>query len=235
LSAQEIVVAVLAILIGYLLGSLPSGLIMVRLTTGRDIRNVGSGRTGGTNAMRAGGALAGLVTGILDVVKSLLSLWICRSILPGYFWLEALTGLAVVFGHNNSIFLAEWVETKAGRMPVLRGGAGGAPTLGVAMAFWLPSALIIAPVGVLVFLFVGYASVTTLVGGLLVIAIFLLRVLMGLSSPWYVVFGLGAMILLLIALRPNLERLSKGTERPVGLRAWWKEHRPAKKSKDSPQ
>jgi glycerol-3-phosphate acyltransferase PlsY len=234
LGALEIGQVILIILFGYLLGSLPSGLIMVRLTTGRDIRNVGSGRTGGTNAMRAGGTLAGLATGILDVLKSLLALWICRWMLPGHFWLEAITGLAVVFGHNYSIYLAEWVDTKVGKLPILRGGAGGAPTLGVAMAFWLPSALVIVPIGALVFFFIGYASVTTLVGGSLVIVIFLLRYWMGFSSPWYVMFGLGTMVLLLLALRPNLERLSKGTERLVGLRAWWKE-RQQRKNEDTTQ
>jgi glycerol-3-phosphate acyltransferase PlsY len=175
--------------------------------------------------MRAGGTLTGLATGILDVLKGILAIEICRAIIPGNLWLEVLTGLTVVFGHNYSIYLTEWVETKLGRLPVLRGGAGGAPTLGVAIAFWWPCALIIVPVGLLVFIFIGYASITTLAGGILVITIFLIRYWMGLSSIWYVLFGVGTMVLLLLALRPNLDRLSKGTERLVGIRAWWKERR----------
>lgn len=213
----------ICILAGYLLGSLPSGLVMVKLATGRDIRVVGSGRTGGTNAMRAGGTWVGLATGILDVLKSILAISFSRWVFPGHPWLEALTGLAVVFGHNYSLFLMEWVNTRFGRVPVLRGGAGGAPTLGVAMSFWLPSVLIILPAGVLVFFLLGYASVTTLVGGTLVFIIFLLRMIGGFSSPWYAIFGVGVMILLILALRPNLMRLANGTERLVGMRAWWKE------------
>ncbi|MGB7539111.1 MAG: glycerol-3-phosphate acyltransferase [Anaerolineales bacterium] len=206
---------------GYLMGSFPSGMLVIRLTTGRDIRQVGSGRTGGTNAMRAGGSLAGLATGILDVLKSLLAVEISRLILPGYFWLDILVGLAAVIGHNYSIFSIDWKETRFGKIPIFHGGAGGAPTLGAAAAFWFPSLFIILPVGLLVFLVIGYASVTTLVGGLTVIAIFSVRAALGYSSKWYVVFGLVTLGLMIWSLRPNIDRLIHGTERVVGLRAWW--------------
>jgi acyl phosphate:glycerol-3-phosphate acyltransferase len=211
---------VLIVLLGYVLGSIPSGSLFVRIATGKDIRNVGSGRTGGTNAMRAGGYLAGLATGILDVLKSILAIEICRWILPGHFWLEAITGIATVLGHNYSLFLVEWKESKIGRIPIFHGGAGGAPTLGSATAFWFPSLLIVLPVGLLVFVFVGYASVTTLVGGFVVLIIFSVRASLGYSSHWYVFFGGVTFFLLAWSLRPNIDRLLKGTERVVGLRAW---------------
>jgi glycerol-3-phosphate acyltransferase PlsY len=223
-------IAILSVVLGYLLGSIPSGLILVRIVTGRDIRAEGSGRTGGTNAMRAGGSLVGLSTGILDVIKGILGVSISRWLMPGAYWLDAMTGLAVVLGHNYSIYLLEWAETKIGRLPVLRGGAGGAPTLGVAIAFWWPSIFIVLPIGVAVFFLIGYASVTTLVGGVLVFLIFLLRNIIGFPSAWYAVFGIGAVILLVIALRPNLARLVQGTERMVGLRVWL-----AKRRKQNPQ
>ena len=214
--------------LGYVMGSIPSGMIMVRLTTGRDIRRVGSGRTGGTNAMRAGGYLAGAATGILDVLKSYLAIEICRWILPGYFWLEVLVGLAAVLGHNYSLFSIDWKETRFGKIPIFHGGAGGAPTLGAATAFWFPSLFIILPIGLLVFIVIGYASVTTLVGGLAVIVIFSIRAALGYSSKWYAVFGIITMGLLVWSLRPNIDRLLHGTERVVGLRAWLKkEPRPA--------
>ena len=206
---------------GYLMGSIPNGMLMVRLTTGKDIRQIGSGRTGGTNAMRAGGSLAGLATGILDVLKSMLAVGISRWIMPGYFWLDILVGLAAVIGHNYSIFSIDWKNTRFGRIPIFHGGAGGAPTLGAAVAFWFPSLFIILPVGLLVFLFVGYASVTTLVSGLTVIIIFSIRAALGYSSKWYVVFGLVSLGLMIWSLRPNIDRLIHGTERVVGLRALW--------------
>jgi glycerol-3-phosphate acyltransferase PlsY len=208
------------VLMGYVLGSIPSGALFVRIATGKDIRNVGSGRTGGTNAMRAGGSLAGLATGILDVLKSYLAIQLCRWILPGQFWLEALTGMATVLGHNYSLFLVEWKESKIGKIPIFHGGAGGAPTLGAATAFWFPSLFIVLPVGLLVFMFIGYASVTTLVGGFAVLIIFSVRAWLGYSSKWYVVFGVITLCLLVWSLRPNIERLLNGTERVVGLRSW---------------
>jgi glycerol-3-phosphate acyltransferase PlsY len=215
-----VVISIGMIALGYLLGSIPSGMIMVRLTTGRDIRRVGSGRTGGTNAMRAGGSLAGALTGILDVVKSFAAVELCRWALPGLVWLEILVGLAAVIGHNYSVFSIDWKETRFGKIPIFHGGAGGAPTLGAATAFWFPSLFIILPIGLMVFFFIGYASVTTLVGGLAVIVIFTIRAILGYSSAWYTVFGLVAMSLLVWSLRPNISRLIQGTERLVGLRAW---------------
>jgi glycerol-3-phosphate acyltransferase PlsY len=212
---------------GYLMGSFPSGMLVVRLTTGRDIRTVGSGRTGGTNAMRAGGSLVGLATGILDVLKSLLAVEISRLILPGYFWLDILVGLAAVIGHNYSIFSVDWKETRFGKIPIFHGGAGGAPTMGAAAAFWFPSILIVLPVGLLVFLLVGYASITTLVGGLTVIIIFSIRAALGYSSKWYIVFGVVTLGLMIWSLRPNIDRLIHGTERVVGLRALLQKRREA--------
>jgi glycerol-3-phosphate acyltransferase PlsY len=217
-----IVLSIGVVVLGYLLGSIPSGMILVRLTTGRDIRRIGSGRTGGTNAMRAGGSLAGALTGIFDVLKSLLAIHISRAVLPGNAWLEILVGLAVVLGHNYSIFSIDWKETRFGKIPIFHGGAGGAPTLGAATAFWFPSLLIILPIGLVVFMVIGYASVATLVGGLAVIIIFCIRAALGYSSAWYAVFGVVATGLLVWSLRPNIDRLLHGTERLVGVRAWWR-------------
>jgi glycerol-3-phosphate acyltransferase PlsY len=222
---MNVLLAVGLVLLGYILGSIPFGMLMVRLTTGKDIRQIGSGRTGGTNAMRAGGYVAGVVTGVLDVLKSFLAVHICRWMLPGYFWLEILVGLAAILGHNYSIFSIDWKETRFGRIPIFHGGAGGAPTLGAATAFWFPSLYIILPTGLLVFIFIGYASITTLVGGLAVLIIFSIRAALGYSSKWYVVFGIITLCLMVWSLRPNIDRLLHGTERVVGLRAWMQKQR----------
>ena len=76
---MQIVVAIGVLGCSYLLGSIPFGLLIVKLKTGKDIRSVESGRTGGTNAMRAAGFFAGLLTAILDLLKSAVCVWIVRA------------------------------------------------------------------------------------------------------------------------------------------------------------
>jgi len=208
----------------YLLGSLPFGLFVVRLATGRDLRNIESGRTGGTNAMRAAGFFAGAATVILDFFKGAIAAWLARAVLPDNTWLAVIAPVLAVLGHNYSIFLAQ--RDEQGKLR-LRGGAGGATTVGGAMGLWFPSALINIPVGVGILFGVGYASVATLSVGLSSIAIFAYRAWIG-ASPWeYIFYGVFAEILLLIALRPNIKRLLNGTERVVG----WRARRKAKNEK----
>ena len=94
---------VAAAVIGYLFGSIPVGYLVVRATSGVDVRSVGSGRTGGTNAMRAGGLGAGVMTAIGDMLKGLIAVVIMRWLSGGVPEIEALAGLGAVAGHNWSI------------------------------------------------------------------------------------------------------------------------------------
>ena len=70
------------VLLGYLIGSIPFGLVVVKLKTGKDIRTVESGRTGGTNAFRAAGFGAGLLTAFLDIFKGTVAAWIALAVNP---------------------------------------------------------------------------------------------------------------------------------------------------------
>ena len=63
---MQIVLDVVAVLLAYVIGSVPFGLLIVKITTGKDIREVESGRTGGTNALRAAGLWAGIGTALMD-------------------------------------------------------------------------------------------------------------------------------------------------------------------------
>ena len=209
---------ILLVLIGaYLIGSLPPGFWIVKLITGRDIRKIESGRTGGTNAMRAAGPFAGLATALLDVLKGVGAGWLAQWILPGDYWVHVLAPVMAIIGHNASIFLIE--RNSKGQIQ-LRGGAGGATCLGGVISLWPMSGLIILPVAALIFVFVGYASVTTMSVGILALLMMVFRAWSGVS-PWvYVLYGLMAEVVILWALRPNITRLIKGTERLVGLRAY---------------
>ena len=205
----------IALIAAYILGSVPVGLLVVRLVRGRDIRLWFSGRTGGTNVMRMAGFWAGLFTAILDIAKGAFAVYLARHLTYGNTWVDMGAGLLVVLGHNYSIFL---LERKDGKLR-LRGGAGGATTAGVVYAFWPPSLLILIPIGAIILYFVGYASVATLCIGIEVALLFLWRVHTG-EAPWaYVLFGILIEVILVLGLLPNIQRLRRGEERLVGYRA----------------
>jgi glycerol-3-phosphate acyltransferase PlsY len=215
--------SILILLGAYLIGSIPFGLIVVKLKTGQDIRKIQSGRTGGTNAMRAAGLGAGITTAALDILKGAAGVWLAGAFFPGdpndpaLLWLKVLAPVAAILGHNYSIFLLQRDETK--RRIRFHGGAGGAPAVGGALGLWAPSILIIIPVGALIFFGIGYASLTTMSVALIALIIFAVRAALGLG-PWlYVLYGVLAELLLIWALRPNIRRLLNGTERLVGWRA----------------
>lgn len=192
---------------GYLLGSIPFGFIMVGMLRERDITTEGSGRTGGTNAMRAGGMGAGALTVVGDIGKGMAAIQLAHAVLPGSPWAEVLAGWGAVLGHNASIYIG------------FRGGAGSGPNMGVAGAFWPPSlifTLVCLPFSLFV---IGYASVGSLLIAAVIIAIFVLRAALGQGPVEYIWYGIGAMTLVAYALRPNIERLIKGTEKRVGLPA----------------
>ncbi|MBI9048529.1 MAG: glycerol-3-phosphate acyltransferase [Anaerolineaceae bacterium] len=205
----------------YIIGSIPFGLLVVRLLSGKDIRQIESGRTGGTNAMRAAGFLSGLVTMIFDALKGTFAIWLVQELVPleapAIYWLQITAGILAIIGHNYSLFL---IERDSNGKAHFRGGAGGATTLGGAIGLWPLSLAIILPMSILVFVFIGYASVTTMGIAFLTTMVFLYRAIIG-ASPWaYVLFGVIAEILLIIALKPNIQRLKEGKERLVGLRAY---------------
>ena len=214
------------IILAYIFGSIPFGLLIVKLKTGKDIREVESGRTGGTNAMRAAGFWAGFATALLDILKGAVSVWVAQWLAPDNQWVHVLAPIAAILGHNYSIFLAEHDGNGKFR---LRGGAGGAPSVGGAMGLWPASILIILPLGMLTFFSIGIASITTMAVGLFAIIVFAIRAFQG--GPWiYVWYGVGAEILLMWALRPNLKKLIQGNERIVkySLNGWLKARREAK-------
>ncbi|MDO9088170.1 MAG: glycerol-3-phosphate acyltransferase [Anaerolineaceae bacterium] len=207
----------LVLILAYLMGSIPFGFFVVKIINGRDVLKIESGRTGGTNAMRAAGVGAGLITAGLDVLKGAATAWVVSWLVPQQPWIQVCAALLAIVGHNYSIFLVHRKNNKW----ALRGGAGGATALGGAIALWNPIAFIILPAALLVYLFIGYASVTTMSIAFIAMIVFIIRAIMGLS-PWiYVIYGALALLVLVWALRPNIKRLKEGTERVVGLRAKW--------------
>ena len=206
----------LSLPLAYLIGSIPFGLLVVKIATGKDVREIESGRTGGTNAMRAAGPLAGLFTALLDIFKGAGAVWVGQSLFSSPDWIVALNGLLAILGHNYSAFLIE--RNEDGKLH-FRGGAGGATTLGVAIGLWVNSWLVILPIAGLVYLVAGYASLTTISIALSTMGIFTLKAINGVT-PWvYAILGAASVGTVLVALKPNIQRLKEGTERRVNLLA----------------
>ena len=219
---MQILYFVLAGIIGYLCGSIPFGYLYVRLFKGEDLRKIGSGRTGGTNSLRAAGLGVGLLTSLSDVLKGAASVWIVSWLFgdalgPMLPWMQATAGVMSVVGHNWSIFL------KFG------GGAGTGPNVGWSSAIWLW----ILPIAFLVMggmlYFVGMASVASLSMAVVTIIVFAYRYLAGIdATPAYLAGSIVAGLVVTWALRPNIKRVLNGTERLVGPRAKRREQREAK-------
>ncbi len=202
---MTIFLSIVVIMSGYLLGSIPVGLLVVRAVTGKDVREVGSGRIGGSNVMRAAGPWVALLTGLCDGAKGFLAVCLARAVV-GTPAVETLAGLAAVAGHNYSIFIG------------FKGGAGTATTIGGAIALWPWSGPILIAVGAAVVAITRYTSVGSITVALLLPVILALRAYLA-DAPWaYLIHGLGTAALTLWALRPNIRRLLAGNERRASLR-----------------
>ena len=212
-----------AALIGYLLGSIPVGVVVCRLF-GVDIRKVGSGRTGTTNAWRAAGLKAAIPTLIGDAIKGAIAIWIVRWLYALVFpepavmnvdeatlrmgvmqWSSALAGAFAILGHNWSLFLG------------FEGGAGGITSAATTMALFPPAGGIVWVVGALLIWWSRMASIGTFAVGASAFAVFLFYAI-NQDGPWaYVLYGAIALLATAIALRSNREKVRKGEERVITL------------------
>ncbi len=194
-------VEVLAILGGYLLGSMPFGYWLVHLVHGEDIRTRGSGNVGATNVFRLYGRRLGIAVALLDVAKglaaALLGLW------AGGALVGVLAGAAAMLGHARPVFLR---FRKGGKMVATAGGA--------ALALAPFAALSCVGVWLLTFFLTRYASLASIVTAL---ALPVFAWLYGASWPVLVFACAGATAIVLLH-RHNVSRLLAGTEHRFDLR-----------------
>lgn len=197
----------LAAAIGYLLGAIPFGLLVGRLTRGIDIREFGSHRTGATNALRTLGTTAAATVFVLDVAKGVAAVLLARLLFaadPLVEWAAAVAGFAAIVGHNWSIFIR------------FTGGRGVSTSAGALGAMSILALLILAPIVALVIWRWRYVSLGSIVGafGAPIIAAGLAAI--GQAGVPAVGYALASGLLVTAAHADNIGRLRAGTERKVG-------------------
>jgi acyl phosphate:glycerol-3-phosphate acyltransferase len=186
----------LVILGGYLLGSIPFGLILTRLAGGGDIREIGSGNIGATNVLRTGRKGIAATTLLLDISKGAVAVCLARMADPG---LALLAGTGAFFGHLFPV----WLKFK--------GGKGVATMLGISLALVWQVGLVFALV------WIGALAVTRMssVGGMAAaVAAPVVAFVMGRADAGIMLFGLS--LILVWKHADNIKRLMAGTEPRVG-------------------
>jgi acyl phosphate:glycerol-3-phosphate acyltransferase len=189
--------AILGLAIAYLLGDIPFGYLLVKLTTGRDVRASGSGNIGATNVLRTTGRAAGVATLLLDIGKGYLAVWI-EGRLTGadLSWMSA-AALAVMIGHSYPALLR------------FRGGKAVAAFVGAYLCL-TPLPLIASLV---VFLVITAWTRHISLGSIVAAATFPLAVWLILHPPFTVtVAAILSGALIIYRHRENIARLRDGTE-----------------------
>ena len=181
---------------GYLLGSIPFGLILTRVTGAGDLRAIGSGNIGATNVLRTGRKGLAIATLLLDLGKGAAAVWLARQ-LPGSH--AALGGAAAVVGHCFPVWLR------------FRGGKGVATLMGVSLGLAWPIGLVYAVVwlGML-----GLTKVSSLGGMSAAVAAPLAALAFGYADYALPLAFLAALVVWLH--RANIARLRAGTEPRIG-------------------
>ncbi|MGN7998415.1 glycerol-3-phosphate 1-O-acyltransferase PlsY [Sphingomonas sp. 22176] len=185
-----------ALLLGYLLGSIPFGVLLTRAAGAGDLRQIGSGNIGATNVLRTGRKGLAAATLLLDMAKGAVAVLLAAAFLPGT---EALAATAAFIGHCYPVWLK------------FRGGKGVATLMGVVLALYWPSGLVYAAVWLGLLATVRISSVSGMAAAV--------------SAPVSAAFfGRLDLVLMLLALalivlwkhRENIDRLLSGAEPRVG-------------------
>jgi acyl phosphate:glycerol-3-phosphate acyltransferase len=195
------------IVLSYLSGSIPMGVIVAKLSGGPDPRSIGSGRTGGTNALRALGRKWAAVVVAGDVLKGFLPVLLARVVTNGDSTVEVLCAAAAVLGASRSIFLG------------FGGGRGVGTGVGTMLVIQPLAVLLATPVFVGVILATRYVSLGSLLGSAAMFPAMLIlwAVASGTIPPAYLVYAVVGPALIWLAHADNIDRLLHGTERKFDL------------------
>jgi acyl phosphate:glycerol-3-phosphate acyltransferase len=194
--------------IAYLLGSIPFGLIIVKLSGGGDVRESGSGNIGAANVTRVAGPISGILTLLLDAGKGYLAVWLARRISGGNVrWITA-AAVAVVLGHMFSVWLR------------FRGGKGVATTLGAYILISGTAVAAAAVVWIVVAIFWRYVSLASIAAAAALPLLVYELYAPGFAPPR--VLSLATVFVSVLVVwkhRENMQRLIAGTESKLKLKS----------------
>ena len=182
----------LIILVSYLFGSIPFGLLLTKIFLKKDIREIGSGNIGATNVLRAGNKILGYSTLVLDILKAVLPILYIKFFMNDYLYISA---LSIFIGHVFPI----WLKFK--------GGKGVASYLGILCCLDIYTALIFGVVWITIFILFKFSSLSSLLASL-TIPIF--HFFYNSNSDYYFYFMM--FILIFFTHRENIKRLRNNTE-----------------------
>jgi acyl phosphate:glycerol-3-phosphate acyltransferase len=205
---DALILRVFLVVVAYLSGSIPVGVLVAKASGGVDPRSVGSGRTGGTNSLRALGRKWAAVVVIGDLAKGALPVLLARYLTGGDPVAEVLCAAAAVLGAWRSIFLG------------LAGGGRGVGTgVGTMLVIQPLAVLLAAPVFVLVILLTRYVSLGSLLGSAAMFPAMLAiwAVAQGWVPPAYLAWAAVGPALIWLAHADNIDRLLHGKERKFDL------------------
>jgi glycerol-3-phosphate acyltransferase PlsY len=199
LTPDTALLPILSLLVGYLFGSIPFGIVLTRLTGAGDLRAIGSGNIGATNVLRTGRKGLAAATLILDMLKATAAILIVRALLPG---MEGIAAIGALLGHLYPVWLR------------FRGGKGVATFLGILLALSPVVALVFAAVWIGALVITRYSSVGGMSAALSAPIAAFVRGDISLALLF-----LGFALLVLWKHRENIGRLLKHTEPKVGQKA----------------
>ena len=182
----------LIILVSYLFGSIPFGLLLTKIFLKKDIREIGSGNIGATNVLRAGNKVLGYSTLVLDILKAVLPILYIKFFMNDYLYISA---LSIFIGHVFPI----WLKFK--------GGKGVASYLGILCCLDIFTALVFGVVWISIFILFKFSSLSSLLASL-TIPIF--HFFYNSNSDYYFYFMM--FILIFFTHRENIKRLRNNTE-----------------------
>lgn len=191
---------VAALIFGYLLGSIPSGLLITRAAGGPDVRSIGSGNIGATNVLRTGRKDLAAATLLLDALKGTVAVLVAAYFATPNAALAA--GLGAFLGHLFPV----WLKFK--------GGKGVATYIGLLIGLWWPGALLFCALWLVVAAISRYSSLAALIASALTpLGLYML------GQPAAAALFLLLSVLLWVMHRANIGRLLDGSEGRIGAKS----------------